>query len=98
MSVAERERLGDLVRKLEGSTFGERLHRWVGVWSLRDYDEGPEGRPVGGEHAMRLAEEGFLRPDLLRSELDWLTSPNAESIVWFARRLGELDVSGEWLV
>lgn len=83
--------------ELRDDSYHERLRRWVGRLSSPDYkklrDSGKTARDVAAE----LAEEGFQTPDQLRSELEWLASPNAVEFYAFGRRLGQLDVEREWL-
>ncbi|MCI0564487.1 MAG: hypothetical protein MN733_38950, partial [Nitrososphaera sp.] len=82
---------------LAGQTFGERLRRWVGKWTLADNprprskrQERPEA-PEPEKMAANLAEEVIVSPELLAEELNWLSSEAAVNVFFFARRLGELD-------
>lgn len=98
LNQEQRERFAKLSDKFVGTTFRERLRRWVGEWSFGDffrYRADTYQRPE--EEAAKLADETFLSPELLRQELDWLSSDEARNVGYFGKRLGELDVKREWL-
>lgn len=94
----QRERLIALERKLAGTTYQDRLRRWIGQWSFGDWNiqKSEGGLPPQGRVA-ELAEEAMKDPDELRSELDWLVSDEASNAGYFGKRLGELDHDGVWL-
>ncbi len=97
MLPSVRQGLEALQNSLTGRSFRERMQRWVGPWSIHDHAQDRGGRPAAAEEAARLAEEAFADSSLIQEELDWLASPAAENVLWFARRLGELDTERRWL-
>lgn len=88
-----------LQHELAGQSFGERLRRWVGEWTLTDRplplpDSLQQARlesPNPEQMVVSLAEEVMANPELLTPELNWLSSEDAKHGFIFARRLGELD-------
>ncbi|MCK4389108.1 MAG: hypothetical protein KAV83_02565 [Desulfobacterales bacterium] len=97
LSRAHQERLKGIIQGLEGKTFHERLRRWCGCLSSADMPLEKERERILIERAEKLAEEAFKNPGLLREEMEWLTTPDARHVWPFARKLGELDESAEWL-
>jgi len=102
----ERDRLQDsqihrltaLEGRLAGATFHDLLRRWLGQWSMGDWDiQKREGGLPSQERAAELAKEALKYPEQLRSELDWLVSDEAANVGYFGKRLGELDGSRAWL-
>lgn len=90
LSDESRRRLRAALKRLEGTSFWDRLHRWTGDLSFRDW----EGTRPGGaaEQACReLAEEALRNPPALERELVWLTSDGARGAGVFAHELGRLD-------
>ncbi len=86
-----------LEERLTGTSFRDRLHRWVGRWAFGDWNiHKRDAGPPPQERAAALAEEAVNAPDLLRSELDWLVSPEAERSPYFGGRLGEVDKDHVW--
>jgi len=80
-----------------GSSFIDRLHRWVGKRTHSDYDlQGDTGFDVADRQTKKLAEEAFEK-GMNAEELQWLCSREAENVWLFGHRLGELDQSGRWL-
>ncbi len=97
LSAKQRRRLSALSEQLAGSSFGDRLRRWVGEHIMADWHlERQDLHDSSGREAADLAEEAFISPDLLRPELDWLTSTQALHVYYFAQRLGQLDADHEW--
>lgn len=90
-------RLQALCATLAGSSYGERLRLWTGDITHRGRrnpdesinDWGARQAREREEMSASLADEGMLRPDLLRAEWDWLGG--ASFTYFFAKRLGELD-------
>jgi hypothetical protein len=83
--------------RLLGSSFHDRLRRYVGRLSIVDsleQDIPEEQRPQ--IVAANLADEAIKAPEALRAELPWLTSCEAENVWFFGRRLGELDAAHTW--
>ena len=79
-----------------GSTFIDRLHRWVGKRTHSDYDlKGNTAFDAADAQTRRLAEEAF-EGGMNTDELRWLSSHDAENVWLFGHRLGELDTSGRW--
>ena len=98
LTEAQKERIAAHCEGLIGNTFADRLRRWVGAWSNSDWlyvDD--ESRPRPEEQAAALADLAHENPELLRQELDWLASPEARNVWYFARRLGKLDEAHQWL-
>lgn len=67
----------------------KRLRRWVGRRLPGDFDA-EHAFEAADQEVLKLAEEGF-RNDIGTDELQWLSSPEAENVWLFGRRLGELD-------
>ncbi len=95
----QRKRLELLREPLISGSFHDRLRRWVGEWTHADRrSKQQEGqRPPEGE-AAALAAEAMHSPELLRPEIDWLSSSEAKHVYHFARRLGELDTKHYWWI
>jgi len=94
----QRNRLTAIEQKLAGTSFSDRLRRWVGQWSFGDWDiQQREGGPSPQNRAAALAEEAMNRPELLHVQLDWLVSTEAQNVAYFGKRLGELDQDLFWL-
>ena len=75
-----------------GTTYFDRLRRWVGGRLPEDFDaSSPSGFDAADRRVIQLAEEGFEN-EIGTAELKWLSSPEAENVWPFGRRLGELDV------
>jgi hypothetical protein len=98
LSDDQRSEVKRLITVISGTSFGERLRRWVGQLSSADWTGEIEGgEPTPGQQAESLAGEAFKNPELFYSELDWLASPEAEHVVSFAIPLGILDVDATFL-
>ncbi|MBA3867565.1 MAG: hypothetical protein H0X30_00270 [Anaerolineae bacterium] len=85
---------------LLGTSYHNRLHRWVG--QLNSYDQRQVYRdketPVDlNALTTDLAQEGYNQPELLRPELEWLTSSEAQYAGKFALELGHVDSQTHWL-
>lgn len=88
------KRIERLIEEFAGNAYKEKLRRWIGRLTFQDSDF------KGNKHAemaMSLAEEGYKNPDILKPEIEWLTSKEAENIWPFGKRLGELDYDRKWL-
>ena len=97
LSVEQRKRLSALSKRLAGSSFGDRLRRWVGEHIMADWHlERQDLSDSSGREAAALAEEAFVSPNLLRPEMEWLASDQAQHVYFFAQRLGQLDADHEW--
>jgi len=98
LSQDRRTRFEALLRELEGESYTDRLRRWVGKWTTADWlradDEDPE-RPH--REIAKLAVEGFESPSVLREELDWLASAEAQNVWAFGYTLGQQDAEHDWL-
>jgi hypothetical protein len=94
----QRNRLIALEAKCAGTSYHDRIHRWIGQWSWGDWNihEREGGLPPQGRIA-ELADEAFANPERLRAELDWLVSDKAVNVGYFGQRLGELDKNHIWL-
>jgi hypothetical protein len=93
----QRTRIQQWAAELMGTSFHDRLRRWVGRLVLVDRQELREAERSPEEMAASMAEEGYREPDALHAELEWLASPDAELFYFFGRRLGQLDSSHAWL-
>lgn len=94
----QRNQLMAIEQKLAGTSFHDRLRRWVGQWSFGDWDiHRREGGPPPQDRAAALAEEVMEEPELLLADIDWLFSNEAQNVVPFAERLGKLDEDWSWL-
>ena len=97
LTSEQRERFEKFSSDLAGESFSERTRRWVGQHIFADtrlqHQLGPDG---WGREAAAMADEAMKEPDLLRAELEWLASDQAQHVYFFARRLGQLDGSHDW--
>ncbi len=78
-----------------GDTFRDRLRRWVGPRTHKDWSE--EGRQNIEKQIAALAQEAYKNPDLLLKEINWLASEEAENALFFTRNLGQIDKSKKLL-
>ena len=97
LSGDQRQRFSELASRLYGSSFHDRLLRYAGRETivdalLVDADE----RKVPRDILAKLAEEALANPELLRGELNWLASRDAENVWFFGHRLGFLDERHIW--
>ena len=91
-----RLRLRRTREKVFGASFFDQLRRWIGKRLHTDYDlEHDSGYASADEQVIRLAEVATTK-GLNEEELKWLSSPEAENVWTFSRRLGELDVEGKF--
>jgi len=98
LNDSQRSRLNTIEDRLAGTSFHDRLRRWVGQWSFGDWTiEEREGGLPPRDRAAVLAEEAVSHPELLHDELEWLISDEAQNVAYFGRRLGELDRHCSWL-
>jgi hypothetical protein len=91
LSEEQRSKVNQIRESAFGSSYFERLRRWVGRRLPGDFDA-KHAFEAADQQVLNLAEEGF-RNDIGREELEWLSSPEAENVWLFGRRLGELDTS-----
>jgi hypothetical protein len=83
------------VKQIRDSAFGkayfDRLRRWIGGRLPEDFDPN-EKTPfeAADRRVIELAEEGFQN-EIGTKEIEWLSSPKAENVWAFGRRMGELD-------
>ena len=84
---------------LFGNSFHDRLHRWVGklTWIDRNRIYRDEDKLDLSKVIAELANEGNEHPELLESELDWLTSSECEYSHTFGFALGSIDGEKKWL-
>jgi hypothetical protein len=98
LSQDQRDQFEQFLQELEGGNYRDRLRRWVGKWTNADWlradDDDPE-RPY--REIAKLANEAFESDHLLREELDWLASPEAENVWTFGYTLGRRDAEHVWL-
>jgi DNA-binding Lrp family transcriptional regulator len=87
----QRARVKQIRDSAFGTTYFERLRRWVGGRLPEDFDlSSASGYDAADRHVMELAEEGF-KNGIGEAEIKWLSSPEAENVWPFGRRLGEID-------
>lgn len=96
LSEQNRSRLQRIRDNAFGSTFIDRLRRWVGKRTNSDYDlKGNTGFASADTQVTRLADEAFEK-GLNADELSWLASAEADNVWLFGRTLGELDTTGRF--
>jgi hypothetical protein len=83
------------VKQIRDSAFGtsyfDRLRRWVGGRLPEDFDpDSASGFDAADRRVRELADEGF-KNEIGPAEITWLSSREAENVWPFGRRLGELD-------
>jgi hypothetical protein len=95
----QRKRLKERAEHFLGSSLHDRIRRYVGrptiIDSLNTTHLPEEQRPPAV--VARLADEAIREPDVLRAELPWLMSREAENAWHFGRRLGQHDETRGWL-
>lgn len=97
LSETDKLTITELLHQLIPQSFPDRLHRWVGKWSHLDWMRGRGTEEVGPLNEIRkLVEEVVANPELLKDELNWLMSPDAENSGYFSLSLGEHDVKRRW--
>lgn len=97
LTEEQRHRLEQRAAQLFGTSFHDRIRRYVGRPSL--VDSLREDAPLAERPqtlAAQLAEEAFQAPETLRAEFPWLASREAENVWFFGQRLGELDQQHTW--
>jgi len=91
LSDDQRSRVNRIRDSVFGSTYFERLRRWVGNRLPGDFDShGESGFEAADQRVVKLAEEGF-QTEIGEAEIAWLSSPEAQNVWLFGKRLGELD-------
>ncbi|HLZ60378.1 MAG TPA: hypothetical protein VKR06_25830 [Ktedonosporobacter sp.] len=99
LTEAQRQRLGSRTEYFLGNSLRDRIHRYVGRPTIVDvvsFDHLPEDQRPPAIVA-RLADEAMREPDVLRGELSWLMSRDAEYAWHFGYRLGGSDEGHIWL-
>jgi hypothetical protein len=93
---AFRERVKQIKEGAFGKTYFDRLRRWIGRRPHSDFDNAsPSGFAAADKKVIQLAEEGF-QEGVSGSGLAWLSSPEAENVWLFGKRLGELDADEKY--
>ena len=88
----QRRRVKQIRDSAFGTTYFDRLRRWIGGRLPEDFDPSSQmGFDAADRRVMELAEEGF-RNEIGVGEIKWLSSHEAENVWPFGRRLGELDM------
>ncbi len=90
----DKDRVDDLMKKLESGNFETRLKSWAGNWRRNDYQESGSGEYVSRseQELKKLAEQAVKKPGLLTdSLLKWLLSPRASKSHYFFPHLGRED-------
>lgn len=89
--------LKQIIEGAFGTTYFDRIRRWIGRRANTDYDlDGGTGYNRADAEVVLLAEEGF-RNGITDAETTWLASPEAENVWLFGKRLGELDAETKFL-
>ncbi|MFL5797635.1 MAG: hypothetical protein ACJ77A_06840 [Actinomycetota bacterium] len=90
LSPEHRSSLNRISDSLYGSSFADRLVRYVGPWTAADdwLSSAPYDAAVN-----ELSEEILANPDILRPHLHWLFSGEAERVWNLAMQLGRTDSS-----
>jgi hypothetical protein len=96
LTAALQDKVKRLLESLEEVIFRERVRRWCGRLSSADMPLREKEERVLEERAGSLAQEAYDNPALLREELEWLVSSDAEHVWPFAKKLGELDLEAYW--
>lgn len=93
LSEPQKQKIQEWRVTVIGSTYRDRLHRWVGelTWSDRSKVYRDDSRLDLNEVISELAQEGVNNPDYLQPELQWLASPQARQASRFAFELGHFD-------
>jgi hypothetical protein len=91
-----RSRLEDVLPKLIGDTFSDRLRRWAGDRTGADADLDPASTAKADGELETLATETLTNPGLLIPELDWLASNDAQYVYSFGLQLGRKDNERFW--
>jgi hypothetical protein len=87
----QRARVKQIRDSAFGTTYFDRLRRWVGGRLPEDFDaNSASGFDAADRRVMELAEEGFQN-EITAAEISWLSSREAENVWPLGRRLGELD-------
>jgi hypothetical protein len=87
----QRARVKRIRDSVFGTTYFDRLRRWVGGRLPEDFDPNSgSGFDAADRRVMELADEGFQN-GIGSTEITWLSSKKAENVWPFGRRLGELD-------
>jgi len=95
LSKVETDQIEKFIEKFIGDSFRDRLRRWVGPRSHKDWSE--EARQNIEKEIIELAQEAYKNPDILLQEINWLVSEEAENALFFTRNLGRLDKSKKLL-
>ncbi len=88
---SDKARLETLLGSLRGSSYDQRVRRWVGRQTMEDGRFDKPDLPKPNQEIYWLAEEGMADEQEIIQLLPWLASAEAENVFWFAERLGELD-------
>jgi hypothetical protein len=91
LSEQQRSELEQLLEKLRGKTFSDRLRRWVSFWTISDHELESKIPGTAEKEIKILVEEIIKNPSILEPELNWLISDDAHYIFLLGRYLGELD-------
>lgn len=92
LSPQTRQRWEQLRDKVTGSDFSSLLHRYAGMVLLEDrYDEQGNRVDQMKPRIQELAAKALKRLDLLRQELDWLVTAEAENGYPFGYEIGRRD-------
>lgn len=97
LTQEQQDYVENMCQNLVGTSYGDRLRRWAGKWTHADWIRPEDEKARPQEEMAALAAEGLGSPGLLEGEFDWLASPEAENVWFFAHGLGERDSEHEWL-
>lgn len=90
LTEAQRESIAEIQRKASPDTLFDRIRRWLGRRTWFDYDLNGSGFDKADQMSAELADQSFVE-GLSDDAWRWLSSPAAENVWVFGRRLGEID-------
>lgn len=92
LTSEQKEQVHNMIATLQGTTFHDHFRRWIGPWSYADTEASFNKTSYDpDDEVKKLADEAIQDPKLLKPELDWIFSTEAEHIGLFVRHLGSLD-------
>jgi len=99
LTEEQKKRLKERAEHFLGNSLHDRIRRYVGrptiIDTLNTTHLPEDQRPPAV--VARLADEAIREPDMLRAELSWLMSREAENAWHFGRRMGLRDETHGWL-
>ena len=92
LTELQAEAIAKIQRKASPDTLFDRIRRWLGRRTWFDYDLNGSGFDKADQTSAELAEQSFVE-GLSDDAWNWLSSPAAENVWVFGKRLGEIDSS-----